>query len=64
MIKLSKIPQFLKEVREELGHVKWLSREQNLRYTIVVVVVCALVGVYLGLLDWGFGNIVTNYILK
>lgn len=64
MHKLNKIPQFLREVREELRHVNWLNREQNLRYTFLVLAVCAGVGIYLGILDWGFGNLIANYLLK
>ncbi len=43
---------FLKEVREELGKVTWPSREQTIRYTILVVIVAVAVGLFLGGLDY------------
>ena len=64
MINMMQIPKFLREVREELGKVTWLTRQVNVRYTVLVVAFCAAVGVYLGLLDWFFGNIVTKYIIR
>ena len=64
MINIMRVPKFLREVREELGKVTWLSRQVNVRYTVLVVAFCAAVGVYLGLLDWFFGNIVTKYIIR
>lgn len=46
------ILNFLKEVREELNKVVWPSREQTVRYTILVIIVAAAVGLILGGLDY------------
>lgn len=43
---------FLKEVREELDKVVWPTREQTLRYTILVIMVAVAVGLFLGGLDY------------
>ncbi len=43
---------FLKEVKEELGKVAWPSREQTIRYTVLVVIVAVGVGIFLGGLDY------------
>ncbi len=43
---------FFKEVKEELGKVAWPSREQTIRYTILVILVAVLVGLFLGGLDY------------
>lgn len=43
---------FLKEVKEELGKVTWLNREQTIRYTILVVIIAVVVGLFLGGLDY------------
>lgn len=43
---------FLKEVKEELGMVAWPSREQTIRYTVLVIIVAVGVGVFLGGLDY------------
>ena len=46
------ILSFLKEVREELGKVAWPTREQTIRYSILVIIVAVAVGVFLGGLDF------------
>ena len=43
---------FLNEVKEELLKVAWPSREQTIRYTILVVLVAVAVGLFLGVLDY------------
>lgn len=43
---------FLKEVKEELNKVAWPSREQTLRYTILVIIIAVAVGLLLGGLDY------------
>ncbi len=42
---------FLKEVKEELSKVSWPTREQTIRYTVLVIIVAVVVGVFLGSLD-------------
>ena len=54
---------FLKEVREELAKVAWPSREQTIRYTILVIIVAVAVGAFLGGLDYIL-TAVTAYILE
>ena len=43
---------FLNEVKEELKKVTWPSREQTIRYTILVIIVEVAVGLFLGGLDY------------
>lgn len=43
---------FLKEVKEELSKVAWPTREQTIRYTVLVVIVAGSVGLFLGGLDY------------
>ncbi|MDO8573876.1 MAG: preprotein translocase subunit SecE [Candidatus Daviesbacteria bacterium] len=43
---------FLNEVKEELKKVTWPTREQTVRYTILVVIVAVAVGLFLGGLDY------------
>lgn len=45
---------FIKEVRTELGKVTWPTRDETLRITIIVIVISVIVGIYLGLLDFVF----------
>lgn len=46
------IINFLKEVKEELSKVSWPTKEQTVRYTILVIVVVISVGALLGGLDY------------
>lgn len=57
------IINFLKEVKEELGKVVWPTREQTIRYTVLVIIVAVAVGVFLGLLDYLL-TLFTQFILK
>ncbi|TSC86377.1 MAG: Protein translocase subunit SecE [Microgenomates group bacterium Gr01-1014_7] len=60
---MQSIISFLKEVREELGKVAWPSREQTIRYTVLVVIVAVAVGLLLGGLDYIL-TLVTAFILE
>jgi preprotein translocase subunit SecE len=56
---------FFNEVSEELKKVTWPSRNQTIKYTILVIIVTISVGVFLGGLDFILVSIsnflVTNY---
>ncbi len=49
---------FFKEVKSELKKVTWPGRSDVIKYTIVVIAVSALVGLYLGALDFVFAKII------
>ena len=53
---------FLKEVKEELNKVVWPTREQTIRYTILVVLVAVVVVIFLGFLDYLL-TLLTNLLL-
>ena len=46
-----KLISFLKEVRLEMKKVNWLTRQEVLRYTIIVIIFALVVAIYLGTLD-------------
>lgn len=47
---------FIKEVTAELKKVRWPTRQETIRLTVVVIGVSVLVGVYLGGLDYIFAK--------
>ena len=49
---------FLTEVRNELKRVTWPSRKEVYATTVVVILTSIFFGVYLWLVDLGFGQIV------
>lgn len=50
--------KFLTDVRAEFKKVTWPSREQTLKQTGVVLVIVAITGVFLGMVDFGLSGLV------
>lgn len=49
---------FLKEVKEEMAKVSWLSRKETARFTGIVIVGSAIVALYVASLDFAFTKII------
>ncbi len=45
---------YFRDVKAEMRHVSWPSRQTTIMYTFVVVAVSLIIAVYLGLLDFIF----------
>lgn len=60
---LNNLITYLKEVRLELGKVNWPSREQTIRYTILVIAVSLGVAIFLGGLDYIFSLLLDKFVL-
>ena len=58
-----KIITFLKEVKLEIRKVNWPSRQQTIRYTVIVLGISAAVAVFLGSFDFIFTLILNRFIL-
>jgi len=52
--------QFITNIIAELKKVTWPTRQEAIRLTIMVLIVCAVAGVFLGLADFGFSNLVEH----
>lgn len=57
---IPKILSFFKEVRLEMKKVNWLTRQEILRYTIIVIAFSLAVAAYLGALDFVFQFILSR----
>ncbi|MBI3250530.1 MAG: preprotein translocase subunit SecE [Candidatus Andersenbacteria bacterium] len=55
--------QFVKQSRDELKKVTWPSREQTMRYTVIVVVASIIVGATIGAFDYMLTLILESAIL-
>lgn len=53
---------YLRDTRGELKHVSWPSRSQTINYTIIVLAISIITGLFLGLLDFMFGLGLKNFI--
>lgn len=51
---MSKIGEYLKDTKTELKHVTWPKRGQIISYTLIVVVLSALIAYFLGIFDYLF----------
>jgi preprotein translocase subunit SecE len=54
---------FIRDIIDELKKVVWPTRRELLRLTFMVIVICIAVGLFLGLLDFGFSELVTKVLL-
>jgi preprotein translocase subunit SecE len=61
-VKKSKL-RFFGEVVEELKKAHWPTRQEALRLSLLVLVVCAIVGGILGGLDYGFTKLLATLLL-
>jgi preprotein translocase subunit SecE len=59
----AKLANFLKEVRLELKKVTWPTRQETIRFTLLVIGVSAGVALFLGGLDYLFSIILTRFVL-
>ena len=59
-----KVNLFFKEVFVEMKRVSWLSSNDVLRYTLIVLGFTILAAVFLGGLDYIFTAAIKNFILK
>ena len=59
-----KINLFFKEVWVEMRRVSWLSQNEVLRYTLIVLAVTIIVALALGGLDFIFTTIIKGFVLR
>ncbi|MFW5999488.1 MAG: preprotein translocase subunit SecE [Halanaerobiaceae bacterium] len=60
---LQKIARFFRQVKGELKKVNWPNREEVKSYTLVVIFTVVVLIVFVGLVDMGFSNIITPFIM-
>jgi len=55
---------FFKEVKIELKKVNWPTRDQTVRYTLVVIGMSIAVTAFLGSLDFAFSYILNRFVFR
>ncbi len=50
--------QFIKEAQVELTKVVWPSKQTTLSITLSVVILCVIMAIFLGLVDFGLTKLV------
>ncbi len=54
-----KFTEYVKDTRAEMTHVNWPTRQQTVRFTVMVIVVSLIVAALLGLSDFVFSKLLT-----
>lgn len=54
---------YLRDIKGELRHVNWPTKQQAVYFTIIVVIISLLTGAYLGLFDFLFTTALQEFIL-
>lgn len=58
----NKIFTFLKEVRLEVKKVNWPTRDETIRYTLIVIGVSVAVAIYLGGMDFIITSLLNRFV--
>lgn len=61
---MSKVLQYLKEVKNELVKVVWPSRRDTVKMTIIVIVFSVMVSVFLGAVDYGLSKLLEQVLTR
>ncbi len=56
--------RFFGETIAELRKVTWPTRQEAIRLTIIVLIVCIILGIILGSIDYGFYELVDKVFLR
>jgi len=54
--------RFFGETVAELRKVTWPTRQEAIRLTIIVIIVCTILGIILGSIDYGFTRLVELFL--
>jgi len=61
---LARIKEYFASVRAEVGRVSWPSRKEVVGFTVLVILMTVVLGVYLGLADWVLQQILRLLLAK
>lgn len=54
---MSRLGNYFRDTRAEMKHVSWPTQTQTIVYTILVIVISALVALFLGAFDYVFTTV-------
>ncbi len=54
---------FILDIISELRKAVWPTRQEAVRLTVMVIGVCAAVGIFLGAIDYGFAELIAKVFL-
>jgi len=53
---MSKTTEYFKDIKGELKHVNWPTKNQTIAYTVIVIALSVLVAYFLGVFDFIFSQ--------
>jgi preprotein translocase subunit SecE len=59
----NKVITFLKEVRLEMKKVNWPTKEETIKYTLIVIGISVVVAIFLGGFDVLFTTLLEKFVL-
>ena len=60
---MEKVISFLKDVKIELSKVAWPTRDQIVKYTMVVIGLSVAIALFLGGIDWVLERVLNTFVL-
>ncbi|MDP2855889.1 MAG: preprotein translocase subunit SecE [bacterium] len=60
---LAKLKLFFKEVRLEFKRVNWLTKNETIQYTLIVIGMSLAVAIFLGFFDFVFSSLLNKFIV-
>ncbi len=51
---MAKLKTFLKEAKQEFGHINWPTKQETIRMVLIVIAISLVMAIYLGALDYAF----------
>lgn len=61
---MKKVIDFISEVRIELSKVTWPTRDEAIKLTLIVLIVSAIIGAYVGGLDFLYTKVLAFVIAR
>ena len=61
---MNTVVSYVQEVRAELAKVVWPKRDQVVKLPLIVLLISAIVGAYLGVLDFAFTKLLELVITR
>lgn len=56
---MNRFANYIKDTRAEMNHVNWPTRQETIRFTVLVIAVSIGVAVLLGICDFVFSRLLT-----
>ncbi|HCI05711.1 MAG: Preprotein translocase, SecE subunit [Parcubacteria group bacterium GW2011_GWC1_45_9] len=58
------LKNYLKETKVEIQKVSWPTRQETLRYLVIIIVFSGVMAIFLGLFDFAFLQVVERIIIR